>query len=157
MSTEIFSFSIFFATHSGNSSKQRDQALQLRDVAVVAHLVANSFPEMNITVSLTEWHFQPLFVTMSIYVRNFKELTPVFQALAQAGWRTDKDRPYDDYADIERRTYNMGPPTMIDPIEHKKQGGHRLRVMAFPTMEGATCKKVQIGTKVEPVYELVCE
>ena len=132
--------------------KQRTEAFSLCAVADQAHAIASRFPEMNIEVSVVRWTARDPFVCLRMDIGGFDELLPLFRAMATNGLHTDKEHPYDDCLDVDRRTYNFGDA-------HKTFGmdNHRLRVMAFIRKENAKCQKIQVGTKEEPVYKWVCE
>jgi len=143
----------------------RIKAELLSDVARMAHAVADLFPQFEPKVSVTQWACREPFIAIMVYVKSFDELIPLFRDLASRGWHTDKDKPPEDYHEIERRTYALicsGENTStINPATgertHNEWYAYRLRVMAFPTKDGAICKRVQVGTKTEPVYEWKCE
>jgi hypothetical protein len=147
--------------------KQRVEALALDSVAEIAHAVAAIFPNLKFDVGITRWTADPPFVNLCAHqVAAFNELLPVFRELAQRGWHTDKCQPFDDYHELDRRTYNLCEPGEFPETKDPVTGAlcppfwrskHRLRLMAFLVADGAKCRKVQTGTKQEPVYEFVCE
>jgi hypothetical protein len=127
--------------------KERAEVLALVDVAQMAHAIADLFPDLLPNVALIKWVVDPLFVSLWLHVGKFDEALPVMRDLASRGWHTDKANPYEDYHELDRRTYNL---------RRSDEGACRLRVMVFLKSD-AVCKRVQVGTKVEPVYEFVCE
>lgn len=145
--------------------KMRAEAIELADLARMAHAVSNVFKDrIDIAVSVARWIASPPFINMRVNVRSFKDVLPILTHLASRGWHTDKNNPYVDYPEIDRRTFNFvkgTPPTIIDPASSKvvteHKGDHRLRLMCFIAKEGATCRKVKVGVKEEPVYEFVCD
>ena len=135
-------------------NKEIDDLAELESAAAAAEAVQSLVAEANLSV--IRWLASPPFVCINLYgVKNWKDSVPVLQNLASMGWHTDKDNVYSDYAEIDRRTYNL-----IGPGESKTGEVlfrvYRLRLMLFLANEGATCRKVQVGTKEEPVYEYQC-
>ena len=90
--------------------------------------------------SIIKWVCEKPFVCLKMDVKSFDEALPVLRDLAKLGYRTNKDEPFQDYHEIQRRTYNLGP----------------IRLMLFLREEG-TCRRVQVGVKEEPIYEFVCD
>jgi hypothetical protein len=56
---------------------------------------------------------------------------------------------------LDRKFTNDVTGDMFRAYTHKTLG-FDLTIILRPTMEGATCKRVQTGEKVIPVYEVVC-
>lgn len=136
----------------------RAETMKLLTVAEVADEVAKTLPEMDLNVSVTRWQFRPPFINLrSKDVDSFKDVVPVLRELAARGWHTDKDKPFSDYHELGRRTYHLIQKD--SPVNRHWDGESDclLRLMVFLKSEGATCRKVQVGTKEEPVYEFQCD
>lgn len=118
---------------------QWKKARELEPHALKAEVVGSAHGAERVTV--ITWVLEKPFIAIQLYVAKFDDVVPVIRDLAKLGYHTNKESPYEDFHEIERRTYNLGP----------------IRVMAFLRHEGATCRRVQVGVKEEPVYEFVCD
>ena len=102
-----------------------------------------------------------MFVGLFVHdLKDFRATLPLLNYLARCAEHTEKTRPFQDYHEIKRRAFNL--VTTEEAGKNKGLASYhslncRLRVMAFLIDEGANCKRVQTGTKLEPVYEFVCK
>lgn len=151
-----------------NLEAAKRDVLALSDVATVAHEVADLFSEMNIVVSIVKRTAQKPFINLRpADVDSFKDALPVLRELAKRGWHTHKACPFTDCHELDRREYNLCEkgefPEVIDPVTGEVAQKddwnfqYRLRLMLFLAKDATNCRKVQVGTKQEPVYEFVCE
>jgi hypothetical protein len=75
-------------------------------------------------------------------VKSIADIAPIRRELRERGFPAPKP---DDYAELKRRSYL-----------YAREGKPQFAVMVFLRGENAVCEYVQVGTKVEPVYELRC-
>ncbi len=113
----------------------------------VACRIANQYmakrPDDGLTVA-----FSPIFDRADIYMYldNLRDVAIILRLIGQAGYRRRGQPRVDAHA--------HGFSYVIDP---ESNNGVEIQVTAIPSgKDGATCRQVQVGTKVVPVYEIQC-
>jgi len=112
-----------------------------QDIAV-DFVRAFSDADIRVRISLDTGTVCALMINMDV-----EKLTDVTAPLR---WLAERLGKYtiDDYAELQRRAY----------IFHTGDPQRTVRFQVFFTAPGATaCRFVQVGTKEEPVYQLMCE